>query len=303
MARYEGRHRNAPAPSTAPSSKRAGFSAPDGRSHPDRLAESRHTAPAVPRSRHGVHSDATSTPPPVTRRSHRHATPSTRTRRVGRPILASTLALGLGASGFAYAKATNLMGADAAAFVVGSGVVAQTDELARATTVDTTYRAAASVSRNERRTAIAATGLRTAKELEVKKKKEAARKAEEAREAAEKAERERERQRAIDNAKEDPQAAARVLMADQGWTSDAQYNCLVNLWTGESDWRWWAENSSSGAYGIPQSLPARKMATFGSDYRTNPITQIKWGLWYIKMSYGNPCNAWSTWQARSPHWY
>jgi hypothetical protein len=213
------------------------------------------------------------------------------------------LALGLGASGFAYAKATNLLGADAAAFVVGSGVVAQTDELARATTVDTTYRAAASVSRNERRTAIAATGLRTAKELEVKKKKEAARKAEEAREAAEKAERERERQRAIDNAKEDPQAAARVLMADHGWTSDAQYNCLVNLWTGESDWRWWAENSSSGAYGIPQSLPASKMAMFGSDYRTNPITQIKWGLWYIEMSYGNPCNAWSTWQARSPHWY
>jgi hypothetical protein len=45
------------------------------------------------------------------------------------------------------------------------------------------------------------------------------------------------------------------------------------------------------------------MATMGADYRTNPLTQIKWGLWYIKQSYGNPCNAWSTWQARSPHWY
>jgi hypothetical protein len=45
------------------------------------------------------------------------------------------------------------------------------------------------------------------------------------------------------------------------------------------------------------------MATMGGDYRTNPLTQIKWGLWYIEMSYGNPCNAWSTWQARSPHWY
>ena len=275
MARYEGRHRSAPASSTAP---------------------------AVPEAPRRVSSDA---PPAtrVTRRSHRHEAPSARRRRIGRPILAGTLALGLGASGYAYAKATNLLGADAAAFVVGSGVVAQTDELARATTVDTTYRAAASVSRNERRTAIAATGLRTAKELEAKKKKEAARKAEEAREAAEKAERERERQRAIDNAKDDPQGAARVLMADHGWTSDAQYNCLVNLWTGESDWRWWAENPSSGAYGIPQSLPARKMAQFGADYRTNPITQIRWGLWYIEMSYGNPCNAWSTWQARSPHWY
>ena len=75
--------------------------------------------------------------------------------------------------------------------------------------------------------------------------------------------------------------------------SDAQYNCLVNLWTGESDWRWSATNASSGAYGIPQSLPASKMAQFGADYRTNPLTQIKWGLWYIEMSYGNPCNAWS----------
>ena len=98
--------------------------------------------------------------------------------------------------------------------------------------------------------------------------------------------------------------AKRLKMREgYGWTSDAQYNCLVNLWTGESGWRWNAENASSGAYGIPQSLPASKMSQFGSDYRTNPITQIRWGLWYIDMSYGNPCNAWSTWQARSPHWY
>lgn len=218
-------------------------------------------------------------------------------------MLAGALTVGLVGSGLAYAKANHLLGADAAAFVVGSGVAAQTDELARASTVDLTYRAAASVSRNERRTAIAASGARDAKELEAKQKLEAARKARESEAAAERAEREKARKRAIANAKEDPKAAARVLMVDQGWTSDAQYNCLVNLWTGESDWRWWAENASSGAYGIPQSLPARKMATMGADYRTNPITQIKWGLWYIKMSYGNPCNAWSTWQARSPHWY
>jgi hypothetical protein len=347
MARYEGRHRNAPAPSTAPRPNPATPSARSGRVHPE-------TAPAVPRSprpaSHGSTGAAVASGAPDAKgatqgarrafdptraipvtpaadraasaksaagpdarrsssaqphgtRSSRHHKPSARRRHVGRPILAGALALGLGASGFAYAKATNLIGADAAAFVVGSGVVAQTDELARASTVDTTYRAAASVSRNERRTAIAATGLRTAKELEAKKKKEAAKQAVLAREEAAKAERAKERQRAIDNAKDDPQAAARVLMADHGWTSDAQYNCLVNLWTGESDWRWFAENPSSGAYGIPQSLPARKMSQFGADYRTNPLTQIKWGLWYIEMSYGNPCNAWSTWQARSPHWY
>ena len=124
---------------------------------------------------------------------------------------------------------------------------------------------------------------------------EAARQAEAKRLAEEKAERERIREQVIANAKQNPQAAARILMADRGWTSDAQFNCLVNLWNGESDWRWWAENPSSGAYGIPQSLPASKMATFGSDYRTNPITQIKWGLWYIEQAYGSPCNAYSTW--------
>ena len=257
----------------------------------------RGSAPAVPAPAAAVSED---TQVLTRRRDHK---PAKRKRRLGRPVLAGALALGLGASGFAYAKSTNLIGADPAAFVVGSGVVAQTDELARASTVDTTYRAAASVSRNERRTAIAATGLRDAAALEVKKKKEAARAAAQAKAAAERAQAEKERQQAVANARNDPKGAARVLMADYGWTSDAQYNCLVNLWTGESGWRYTAENPSSGAYGIPQSLPGSKMAQMGGDWRTNPLTQIKWGLWYINASYGNPCNAWSTWQARSPHWY
>jgi hypothetical protein len=213
------------------------------------------------------------------------------------------LAVGLGVSSFAYAKATDLGGTDSAAFVVSNGVAAETDELARASTVDTTDRAAASVSRDERRTAIAAAAARTAQALEARQKKEAAKQAALAREKAARAEQEKQRRAAVEKAKTDPQSAARALMAEHGWSSDAQYTCLVNLWNGESDWRWFAENSSSGAYGIPQSLPARKMAQFGADYRTNPLTQIKWGLWYIEMSYGNPCNAWSTWQARSPHWY
>ena len=95
---------------------------------------------------------------------------------------------------------------------------------------------------------------------------------------------------------------ARLLLPEYGF-GDGQWGCLEQLWTGESDWRWWASNSSSGAYGIPQSLPGNKMATVSSDWRTNPVTQIKWGLDYIKRSYGSPCNALSQWQARSPHWY
>lgn len=298
MARYEGRHRSAPVPSTAPRSTRATPTARSGKDHAPAPSGSASSAQQAPHqtsrqaARHGDHAAGT-----------RRGKQPTRKRHVGRPILAGALALGLGASGFAYAKANDLIGTNAAAFVVGNGVVAQTDELARASTVDTTYRAAASVSRNERRTAIAATGSKTAKELEAKQKLAAAQQAQLAQAAAAQAARDQERQRVIGNAQSDPQSAARLLMADHGWSSDAQYNCLVNLWNGESDWRWSATNASSGAYGIPQSLPASKMAQFGADYRTNPLTQIKWGLWYIEMSYGNPCNAWSTWQARSPHWY
>ena len=45
------------------------------------------------------------------------------------------------------------------------------------------------------------------------------------------------------------------------------------------------------------------MGSVGADWRTNPVTQIKWGLQYIRSSYGTPCNAWDQWQSRSLHWY
>lgn len=96
------------------------------------------------------------------------------------------------------------------------------------------------------------------------------------------------------------QAVARTLLGDFGF-DDSQFGCLVTLWNHESGWRYNAGNPSSGAYGIPQSLPASKMSAYGSDYRTNPATQIKWGLNYIKGRYGNPCGALSHWQ--SNNWY
>lgn len=97
-------------------------------------------------------------------------------------------------------------------------------------------------------------------------------------------------------------AAARSMMGGWGFGDD-QWGCLDSLWTGESDWQWWARNPSSGAYGIPQSLPASKMATAGGDWLTSATTQISWGLSYIQGRYGTPCGAWSAWLARSPHWY
>lgn len=98
------------------------------------------------------------------------------------------------------------------------------------------------------------------------------------------------------------QQAALQMLGEMGWAKD-QFGPLKELWQHESGWRWNATNPSSGAYGIPQSLPANKMASAGADWRTNPTTQIKWGLRYIKSVYGNPSMAWSTWQGRSPHWY
>jgi hypothetical protein len=98
------------------------------------------------------------------------------------------------------------------------------------------------------------------------------------------------------------QAYARSALASYGWGSD-QFGCLVSLWTQESGWRANALNASSGAYGIPQSLPADKMAAAGADWRTNAATQINWGLAYIKSAYGSPCGAWSHEMGVNPHWY
>ena len=95
-------------------------------------------------------------------------------------------------------------------------------------------------------------------------------------------------------------AYAASRMAAFGW-GGSQFSCLVSLWTRESGWRTNAYNTSSGAYGIPQSLPAGKMATAGEDWRTNAHTQIEWGLAYIARSYGSPCGAWA--HEGSHNWY
>ncbi|MET7945706.1 lytic transglycosylase domain-containing protein [Micromonospora sp. NPDC005324] len=86
-----------------------------------------------------------------------------------------------------------------------------------------------------------------------------------------------------------------ALMIDKGF-GIAEFPCLEKLWTKESGWNHKASNSSSGAYGIPQSLPGSKMGSVASDWRTNPATQIIWGLGYIKGRYKSPCGAWTYFQ-------
>ena len=91
-----------------------------------------------------------------------------------------------------------------------------------------------------------------------------------------------------------------ALMISAGFGID-QFPCLNKLWNKESGWRHTASNPSSGAYGIPQSLPGSKMSSKGSDWKTNPATQIKWGLGYLEGRYGSPCKAWS--HSQSVGWY
>ena len=157
-------------------------------------------------------------------------------------------------------------------------------------------------------------------ETKRKAEEEARKKAEE--EARKKAEKEKKKQEAIKIAKQkkikstsrgssttekklgtksEYQAYAKDLCLNTyGWTKN-DFNCLVKLWNRESGWNPNAHNSSSKAHGIPQALPASKMASEGADYYTNGKTQIRWGLKYIKSRYGSPSKAWAHSQQKG--WY
>ena len=91
---------------------------------------------------------------------------------------------------------------------------------------------------------------------------------------------------------------AKAIIAEKYQWGEAQYACLNKLWTKESHWNYKARNKVSGAHGIAQALPAEKMSVVATDWRTNPVTQIRWGLRYITMRYDTPCKAWSHFKAK-----
>ncbi|MFD5508518.1 transglycosylase SLT domain-containing protein [Streptomyces sp. NPDC127051] len=90
-------------------------------------------------------------------------------------------------------------------------------------------------------------------------------------------------------------------IAQQMIKDPAQFAAFNNIVSRESGWNHTATNASSGAYGLVQALPASKMASAGADWKTNPATQIKWGLDYMNSRYGSPVGAWNFWQTH--HWY
>ncbi|MFH9861726.1 transglycosylase SLT domain-containing protein [Streptomyces sp. NPDC017202] len=160
------------------------------------------------------------------------------------------------------------------------------------------------------------TARRQAAEDAVAKQKAAAAeaKAEKAQEEAEKAEKEAE-ERARTKADTATQSAAgSATFTQQASYSVAevqaiarqiipsgQFQCFSNIVDHESGWNHKAVNPSSGAYGLVQAYPGSKMSSAGADWRTNPATQIKWGLNYMNDRYGSPCDAWAYWQANGSY--
>ncbi|MDT0611972.1 aggregation-promoting factor C-terminal-like domain-containing protein [Streptomyces lancefieldiae] len=92
------------------------------------------------------------------------------------------------------------------------------------------------------------------------------------------------------------QATAKKMIGNS-----AEYQCFSRIVDHESGWNVDATNASSGAYGLVQALPGSKMASAGSDWKTNAATQIEWGLDYMKDRYGSACGAWDFWQSNG--WY
>lgn len=220
--------------------------------------------------------------------------------------------------GFAVASATAVT---AVGSVVGvaSGSVAQPND-AEATAAGTTLLAdipageqaqvqTASLTQQADTQAIAADAS-AKKVAEESARKAAAKSAIEKKEAAEKAAKEaKERAEAKEKASRSSSSfpvqssytVAQIQSMAASMVPSGQFQCFSNIVDHESSWNYRAVNASSGAYGLFQALPGSKMSSVGSDWQTNPATQIKWGLNYMDSRYGSPCEAWSFWQAN--HWY
>lgn len=244
--------------------------------------------------------------------------PSRLVSTVRRPVVGGALAVGmLGTVGGAVAIGDPAHVGDSTAALAAQSPTSESSAGSSGadTTADTARlaedRRSTNVSRSASREQDRRAAAERKKEAAEKKKAEAERKAKAAKKAKAEKKRENEAKPVSERdfsstelaaIRKDPKPYAIELMRERGW-GDGEWGCLNALWVGESNWEHDATNPSSGAYGIPQSLPASKMATAGSDWKTNPITQIEWGLDYIKTSYGSPCEAKAFWNSKDPHWY
>jgi hypothetical protein len=98
-----------------------------------------------------------------------------------------------------------------------------------------------------------------------------------------------------------PRQIARQMLRHFHWSARRQFRYLNWLWNRESGWNVHASNPYSGAYGVPQAVPGWKMSSAGPNWQSNPRTQIRWGLRYIRSRYGSPRRAWD--HEVSAGWY
>ncbi|GJF19316.1 transglycosylase SLT domain-containing protein [Streptomyces flaveolus] len=146
----------------------------------------------------------------------------------------------------------------------------------------------------------AAAETAVAKQEKAKKAKEAAEEAKKREAQQEAASRDAERE-STTFAVQSSYTVGQIQAMARQMVPSGQFQCFSNIVDHESSWNYQAVNASSGAYGLFQALPGSKMSSVGSDWQTNPATQIKWGLNYMDSRYGSPCDAWAFWQ--NNHWY
>lgn len=87
---------------------------------------------------------------------------------------------------------------------------------------------------------------------------------------------------------------AHNYLLSNGYT-EADFTATVFIISRESGWRVNATNPHSGAYGLPQALPGRKMASAGADWATNYQTQLRWFWNYCNHRYGSIQGAYRYW--------
>jgi hypothetical protein len=223
--------------------------------------------------------------------------------------------------GFAVASATAVTTVGAVVGVASGSQQGQTTNDVEATAADSTLledipagqqaRVQTASLTQQADTASTAAHAEAKKSAEEEARKQAAEAAAAKKAAADKAAKEREaklaasRSSARADAGDFPAQAsyttAEVKSMAQKIVGGENFQCFSEIVERESGWNYRASNASSGAYGLVQALPGSKMASAGADWRTNPATQIKWGLNYMNDRYGSPCGAWEFWQANN--WY
>lgn len=220
--------------------------------------------------------------------------------------------------GFAVASATAVTTVGAVVGVASGSQQGQTTNDVEATAADSTLledipagqqaRVQTASVTQQADAASSAAHAQAKKAAEDAARKQAAEKAAEKKAAAERAEQERKAELASRSASRDADfptqssySVAEVKSMAQQIVGGDNFQCFSEIVERESGWNYQASNPSSGAYGLVQALPGTKMASAGADWKTNPATQIKWGLNYMNDRYGSPCGAWDFWQANN--WY